>query len=503
MMTTLFSYALRSALCLTLLYVPYLLLLRRESFFRLNRLALLLIVVFSMVLPAIDFTLPVTERFVPAEVETIRAYTLADLDDSLQDDETALTAATPSVRQWLPLAYGLGVLMLLTLRLGSAWRLVRFVRRGTLWTRRDDDGMVVHCHIGDIGSFSWMNHIVISEHDYNYHRAEIMAHERAHVAHHHSLDMLLIMVCQLVQWFNPLVYLLADSLADVQEYEADADVVSQGIDAAGYEQLVIAKAAAVQQRSVLVNGFGRSHLRRRIEMLCRQRRSPWAMAKLAVLPVAAFCAVVVLAKTTGGVGVSAFSLPSAVLTDVVQDEQFPTDEEQVFGIDGQNAVAPSEMEVAEAAQTATTMPSQTESLPTQASSELSAQQPQSDQSRAATDTLSLVNPYTVNNSSSWHLPPQFPGGVNALKSYVKEHTAESVKRGAPVAGERVYLQFRIKADGSIDDIGLLRGTNADAYREAVKLVGQMPRWVPASRYDGAPTDSYFVLPVDFRPTPNE
>ena len=48
MIEAMFLYSIRSAFVLTLLYVPYMLILRKESFFRLNRAVLLLILVFSL-----------------------------------------------------------------------------------------------------------------------------------------------------------------------------------------------------------------------------------------------------------------------------------------------------------------------------------------------------------------------------------------------------------------------------------------------------------------------
>lgn len=51
-MGTLFVYIVKSALCLTILYLPYTLLLRRERLYRQNRALLLGILVVSFLLPA-------------------------------------------------------------------------------------------------------------------------------------------------------------------------------------------------------------------------------------------------------------------------------------------------------------------------------------------------------------------------------------------------------------------------------------------------------------------
>ena len=54
MIEAIFLYSVRSVFVLTLLYVPYLLILRKESFFRLNRVVLLFILLSSLVLPILD-----------------------------------------------------------------------------------------------------------------------------------------------------------------------------------------------------------------------------------------------------------------------------------------------------------------------------------------------------------------------------------------------------------------------------------------------------------------
>ena len=51
MISSLLLYSIKSAMVLTMLYLPYMLLLRRESFFRFNRIVLLGILLLSLVLP--------------------------------------------------------------------------------------------------------------------------------------------------------------------------------------------------------------------------------------------------------------------------------------------------------------------------------------------------------------------------------------------------------------------------------------------------------------------
>ena len=48
------AYLIKSTLLLSLLYIPYLLVLRKETFFRFNRLMLLLIIAVSLVIPLMN-----------------------------------------------------------------------------------------------------------------------------------------------------------------------------------------------------------------------------------------------------------------------------------------------------------------------------------------------------------------------------------------------------------------------------------------------------------------
>ena len=50
-------YAIKSALCLAVLYLPFTLLLRRETFFTFNRVGLLLIIGLSLVVPCLNIPL--------------------------------------------------------------------------------------------------------------------------------------------------------------------------------------------------------------------------------------------------------------------------------------------------------------------------------------------------------------------------------------------------------------------------------------------------------------
>ncbi len=69
-------------------------------------------------------------------------------------------------------------------------------------------------------------------------REQIIIHELSHIRHHHTAERLAIELLRCVFWFNPFVWLAGRYLVEVQEWEADNDVLSQGYDVYQYRQLI-------------------------------------------------------------------------------------------------------------------------------------------------------------------------------------------------------------------------------------------------------------------------
>ena len=155
-----------------------------------------------------------------------------------------------------------------------------------LW-HNDEQGVRIYCHSGDVAPFSWMRNIVINEKDYDEAGREIVLHEMGHIQGRHSWDVVLLTLVQMLQWWNPLCYVLGISLRDVHEYEADNFVLEQGVSAQGYQLLLIRKAVG-SGGYPFANSFNHSLTKKRITMMKKSKSNPWMKSKaLYVIPVAA------------------------------------------------------------------------------------------------------------------------------------------------------------------------------------------------------------------------
>ncbi|HPG32732.1 MAG TPA: energy transducer TonB, partial [Lentimicrobium sp.] len=92
--------------------------------------------------------------------------------------------------------------------------------------------------------------------------------------------------------------------------------------------------------------------------------------------------------------------------------------------------------------------------------------------------------------------PQYPGGDEALHKFLKENLIYPASARESAIQGTVYLSFVVGNDGIINDIKVLRGIGGGCDEEAVRVVKQMPRWIPG-RQRGKPVRVQYILPVKF------
>lgn len=290
MIEALFMYSLKSAFVLMLLYVPYALLLRKESFFRINRMVLLMILLLSFVLPLINIQ---TLSWDSHPVVQVAQQQMIEIGMSVKVatylPEVTVHGKNNSIQiSWFHIAslvFAIGALVILLWQIGQIVRMGHVIRSGSLW-HQQEEGVNIYCHAADVSPFSWMKNIVISAKDYEENSREILLHEKGHVRALHSWDLLLLAMLQVLQWWNPFVYILGYSLRDVHEYEADDSVLRSGVSAKAYQLLLIRKVVGASSYT-FANNFDHSLTLKRITMMQKSKSSVWMRSKvLYIIPMA-------------------------------------------------------------------------------------------------------------------------------------------------------------------------------------------------------------------------
>ena len=92
---------------------------------------------------------------------------------------------------------------------------------------------------------------------------------------------------------------------------------------------------------------------------------------------------------------------------------------------------------------------------------------------------------------------QFPGGEKACFKWMQEHIKYPESCRADSIQGRVNVSFIVERDGSIDSIKVVRSPDPALSEEAVRLVSEMPKWVPAKYYNKTVRSRLF-LPIIFK-----
>ena len=464
-------YDLKVAALIAVFYMFYRLLLSRETFHRVNRVVLLLTAIASYVLPLCVITL---HKTVVVEA-TESAIDFGGL--------TMMVEEAPQMPLWQVLAvviFLLGVVTTLGYTLSSVLRVWLLIRRSE--QHLQPDGTVVCVAPHDVSPFSWMHYIVLSPSDYEAMDASILAHERGHIRRHHSVDLILVDTLTALQWFNPAMWMLRQDLRAIHEYEADAAVLSQGINMRQYQYLLIQKAVSHCGYSV-ANGISHSTLKNRIDMMLHKNSKRASLLKLlALVPL---------------VGV-ALALNAETVNDYVYNEP-KTPQKKIVKKgrqDGQIKMGTKTIEVKKeksAATNATKVATAEKSNKDKKAVEMAKEAAEKKKVAA----IAMEAPEAEGAFDVVEEMPQFPGGAPELMKFLS--MTVKYPEAAEKAGTqgRVIASFIVEKDGSISGAKVVKNVSEELDAEALRVINAMPNWTPGKQKGQAVRVKY-TIPISFR-----
>ncbi|GHS97223.1 transcriptional regulator [Bacteroidia bacterium] len=269
-MNTFFLYLLKSGIWIAVFWLIYWLFLRKETFFRFNRMFLFAGLPASLLLSLLQYTyrvnlvLPVNTRPVSAVSEVVAPVFNIDFSTVLL------------------YFYLSGVAIVLLRNLIGIVKIRQFIRKGEV-TKHDRIRLVQTALIP--GSFSFFNYIFMNNSLPSTSKEQelIIEHEKVHVFQEHWLDLLVVELICALQWFNPFIYLYRKSIKENQEFMADKAVLEKGNSPVFYQAVLINNAF---QSPVfeLTNSFTHNKFKRISIMKTTVNRPARRWASLLVLP---------------------------------------------------------------------------------------------------------------------------------------------------------------------------------------------------------------------------
>ena len=553
-------YFLKINVAIALFYAFYRLFFYKDTFFTWRRTVLLCFFAISAIVPLFNIQNWVEQQEPMVAMADLYAtvvlpeLTLTLTPQTETDWKLLLTAG-------IDIAYWIVVALLAARFLVQLTGILRLGRRCP--TQKIDD-TTVHLLPRPEGPFSFFHWIFVypgAHTDEELH--EILTHERTHARQWHSIDVMIGELACIVCWFNPFAWLMKREIRTNLEYMADEKVLETGHDSRTYQYHLLGlshhKAAAT-----IYNSFNVLPLKKRITMMNKRRTRAIGRTKyLMFLPLAALLMIVsnieAVARATQKITAEVMEAVTPAETPEVQPQP-----ENIVPLPKQEPdnIVPSsqpEMNVAPIPQqekskkvtykgkivddeagnpisdvkiivdhkyqsiTKSTVNAQGEfRIETSPEASILFEHTKSDGSKlvrfCTPKVLAQMNPdnmvielipYIDIKTAATEADvyevvenmPEFPnGGMTALMKYLSDNIRyPEAAHKAGIQG-RVTVQFVVGKDGSIGNVSILRGVNADLDAEAIRVISSMPKWKPGTQ-KGEPVKVKYTVPVMFRLAP--
>ncbi len=278
-----YLYIVEVVLCSGILALLYKTLFERRIPFRANRAYLLAVVAVSAVIPALH--IPVYPA-VPAAVVSVTGG-MTDWPEMESLVTIPAVEATPAVDGLRLLSdaarvgYAGVAVVLLALFVVRLVAIGRLRRQARLTDCRD---YVLAEHAAVRTPFSFLRTVYLGDGFEGRRRTIVLRHEASHVRHRHSAERIAMELMCCFLWFNPFAWVAARWLREVQEWEADRDVLNDGCGLAEYRMTLFSQLFGYNLD--MTCGLSHSFTKNRFIMMTRNqwgRFAGWRLA--AALPV--------------------------------------------------------------------------------------------------------------------------------------------------------------------------------------------------------------------------
>ena len=503
MMTSIISIAIATAV----LWLAYRVLFINSNRLVFNRVFLIVALGFSLMLPFIGGfigrNVPQVTHYVESVLQGIMLdeivitpegvviNTVSEAPDTEIVTETTVSKKTPiSIIGILGTIWQIGLIGAALIFLFKLGRILFIIIRSP---KKKMQGFTAVFTGKEHGPYSFFNYAFFTDENVS---PEIVRHEKSHIEHHHSADIIFVELMMILQWFNPFIYLYKRELQSLHEYMADHDVVATGVDKKNYMMLILQQCTAVDF-SGMSNNFSLILTKKRIKMITQNKKTKGVIVKaLLTLPVFALLVfancksngqnnVANESRTTIKIGEESYVTFADPMEINLDGEDYTLDinsvkKEKTFKLGDHKLFAKNNHDERNSyTVTVDGKPFDLKYLVSMIFDEAAAE--------ADGDEVCLsVEKY-----------PEFPGGPNALMNYLRRNLKypETAKKNK-LEG-RVFVGFVVEKDGSVTNVSVLRGVCEELDNEAVRVVKSLPKFTPGMN-NGEPVRVQYTLPVSFK-----
>ena len=293
----------KSIMCSLVFWSFYRFMLQQESMFTFNRFYLIGSLLLSFILPVITYETIIVETLPAFNISDEYVVTESITEKSYWNLDHTLWAVYLIVAFYFFLKFAIGL-----------WRVLQKVNRGKRQLKEGFSFVLIADK--DIPQ-TFLRNVIVNEEDYanGEIQTEIIQHEIAHAQQLHTVDVILVEVLKILFWFNPAVYLFANSIRANHEYLADASVLKQTNNVSFYQQLLLRKITENSIQNQFTSSLTYKLTKNRFVMMTKQTTTK----RMAF-------------KTSGTLIIIAISFFSFTKTSIAQSGASPEEVEQYVEI---------------------------------------------------------------------------------------------------------------------------------------------------------------------------
>jgi TonB family protein len=520
------NYLVEANLGLLISLAFYVLVLKKETRFRLLRVYLLTAIAVSLLFPLVDISF--TQASPLSISRVIPSYWLPEITVGAGQEVTNMQQTLPpDFWGYTSLVYTIGLVLFCLAICVQLIRLFRVIRNASTYSV---DKLRIAESNEDKPTFSFFNFIFIgkanafSEEE----KKQIILHESVHARQGHSFDILLVNVLKIFFWFNPFINSYKKIFVQLHEFEADARAV-ENTDVNGYCSL-LARVALQSANLRLANYFNNSLTIKRIEMMrtIKTNIKRWKWAAIAVALPCLFFFIACQDQVEDDLISITKNSSHALMVPVKVQERYDqlkkenpgknyallqlnqTASEKLTELKDKYGT-PQHVEVFNTSTKSAKRPDQRQLEMLSVTAESGYSEITLDESESAmagetfaiiefTDQASRLSDAAAQDDQIYTVveqQPEFPGGYDSMMTFIRTHLRYPLEARQQGIEGTVYASFIVDKEGAVSSVNIIRGLSPECDNAVRHLVESSPNWKPGKQ-SGRAVSVRFVLPIKFK-----
>ncbi len=432
---------LESAIILAIFCLFYKAFLKKETFFKLNRLYLLSSLLFASIIPFLNINVGLFANHISSGNDILNK--ISGIKQGYNEINEVIIYAYSGkltwtvIKNYLNIIYILGVLISGVFFVFGLGKIIVMILKSS---PQKYDGYRIIETTDAIVPFSLFKWIIINPDKYSSDdMKQIIAHERMHAFQLHSFDLIFIEVLVILFWFNPFIYWYRKSIREVHEYLADEAVVENGFDQLDYQQLLLSQVTDCRLVG-LISRFSYSLSKNRLKMLTMMKSKNMSKTKIVL---AMPFAIAFIFFFTNSADFAKASSKNSISTEMSAVD------DTIKGKDGEIVLIENE------------------------------------------EGIEGDVYFTAD------IMPKFQGKESdEFRFFIQKnlkYPEDAQKKG--ISG-RVFIQFDVDKEGNVRNVKVVRGVDPSLDAEALRVTKLSPKWTPAED-KGEKVNVRFTFPIVF------